>query len=98
VRRSHGPWLFFEEQFVHQDPSVVADYLTADASVVIFVLDAPASAPVISFLGEYRLLVLILVAVSVHDPPARCLLTTEMIARDRHAFLLAILLAKRLRG
>jgi hypothetical protein len=51
---------------------------------VVFVTDAAATAGKILLLRQQRLLILVPIGLSIHDTPARCLLTLEADVGRRH--------------
>jgi len=69
--------LFSREQFVHEQLPVVAHHFSADASVVVLVLDALASARVERFHGDHDFVVVIFVGFAVAELAAGGLTTLE---------------------
>src|SRR6185503_20197235 len=70
------PLLFRGQELVHHDASVVVHDPPAHAAVVVFAVDAHASARVFHFAGD-EVVVVILVVFAVRHPPAWCGLTLE---------------------
>ena len=67
---------------VFQDSTVVADHITRNASVVIFVADIPAAAVIEHLLAEQALVVPIPEALSIYYLPTVGLLIGEAAGRD----------------
>ncbi|PYS51949.1 MAG: hypothetical protein DMG13_17595 [Acidobacteria bacterium] len=75
VFRTSRSWLCRSDELIHQDNSVVADYLAAHGAVVVLVADAAAAASILQIAGEHAVAIPIFTLLYFHDPSARGLLS-----------------------